>query len=376
VPEAAQGTELPQLPPQPASHGPLDSLRYAVTVLRGIYLRRTRIARLRRTNVEAQTRLDDVLRELGRAARTEKLQLAGLAEEMQATDAAQERKARAEAERAEYQRVRDAEQQKLEQFASEKLREIADCKAELTAREAERKGKLSERRALTDQLARFDAQLKSIGRQVQSKQAELIKKVTTVDAPTEPTGDEAASGAVVSAAIGDSARLRLETEIETLQQSATALDEPREAAQDKLRQLEAPIAELLLSIDTLRERGETLRRELETAQRESAAEQRTLEAEADKRANEIHSASREISQRLSTLGTLVNLKRVDSPLFAPLYQQVDGLKLEMAQRDTQIQGLSAEAEAYDRSALHKGLVAAALLAAGLVALLVVLAVAL
>ncbi len=55
-----------------------------------------------------------------------------------------------------------------------------------------------------------------------------------------------------------------------------------------------------------------------------------------------------------TLGTLVNLNRIEDPQFSELYTRIDRLRGAITARTTEIEKLAAEREAYDRGTLVRG----------------------
>jgi len=79
-----------------------------------------------------------------------------------------------------------------------------------------------------------------------------------------------------------------------------------------------------------------------------------LDAEHKRKAREIGLAEAEITRRLVTLGTLVNLNRIEDPTFAELYQRIDRLRGAITARTTEIEKLTAERDAYDRGMLVRG----------------------
>ncbi|HLL25911.1 MAG TPA: hypothetical protein VK427_27425, partial [Kofleriaceae bacterium] len=80
-----------------------------------------------------------------------------------------------------------------------------------------------------------------------------------------------------------------------------------------------------------------------------------LEAEQKRKSREIALAEAEIARRLVTLGTLVNLNRIEDPQFAELYARIDRLRSAITARTTEIEKLTAEREAFDRGTLVRGI---------------------
>nr|MBA3538266.1 hypothetical protein [Deltaproteobacteria bacterium] len=80
-----------------------------------------------------------------------------------------------------------------------------------------------------------------------------------------------------------------------------------------------------------------------------------LDAEQKRKTREIGLAEGEITRRLVTLGTLVNLNRIEDAQFSELYQRIDRLRGAITSRTMEIEKLTAEREAYDRGTLVRGL---------------------
>ena len=55
-----------------------------------------------------------------------------------------------------------------------------------------------------------------------------------------------------------------------------------------------------------------------------------------------------------TLGTLVNLHRIERIEFDDMYARIDGLRAAIGARSTEIDRLTAEREAYDKASLVRG----------------------
>src|SRR5262249_18774565 len=122
---------------------------------------------------------------------------------------------------------------------------------------------------------------------------------------------------------------------------------------------------------------EQLRHDRERAAREhertlADVEERQQQAEAAR-----HEVEQEFSQLFVSMGTLLNLNRIEGRQFAPLYGRIDELKSSLSGREAAIVRLDAERRAYDRAAVQKGLlvlgVAAGLLVLVVIVLLVLLA---
>ena len=73
-----------------------------------------------------------------------------------------------------------------------------------------------------------------------------------------------------------------------------------------------------------------------------------------------------------TLGTLVNLNRIEDPSFGELYERIDRLRGAITARTTEIEKLNAEREAFDRGTLVRGVATIGGALVALIALIVVL----
>jgi len=97
-----------------------------------------------------------------------------------------------------------------------------------------------------------------------------------------------------------------------------------------------------------------------------------LDAEQKRKGREVALAESEIARRLVTLGTLVNLNRIDDAQFAELYARIDRLRGAITARTTEIEKLTAEREAYDRGTLIRGVVTIGGAIVAFIALIVIL----
>ena len=119
--------------------------------------------------------------------------------------------------------------------------------------------------------------------------------------------------------------------------------------------LERPISEATARLDAAQ--GRARRRQAQPQRRPRGPHAPARRA---RRRAEAQDAARsgwpraEIQRRLVTLGTLVNLNRIEDPQFAELYTRIDRLRGAITARTTEIEKLTAEREAYDRGTLVRG----------------------
>jgi hypothetical protein len=114
------------------------------------------------------------------------------------------------------------------------------------------------------------------------------------------------------------------------------------------------------------------KRELANAREGHRQRLAELEAESAGKFRELQSAENEIGRRLVTLGTILNLNRIEHPELGSTYARGDSLRGQIHLRQTEIERLGAERDAYDRaSALRGGLILALASLALLSAILVI-----
>src|SRR6185503_621328 len=135
---------------------------------------------------------------------------------------------------------------------------------------------------------------------------------------------------------------------------AAALEPERQDIDRKLASMERPISEATARLDAAKAELDAAKRSLADAREGHTHRLAELDAEQKRKAREIAQAEAEIARRLVTLGTLVNLNRIEDPRFEELYQRIDRLRGAITARTTEIERLTAEREAYDRGTLVRG----------------------
>jgi len=152
---------------------------------------------------------------------------------------------------------------------------------------------------------------------------------------------------------------------------AAVLEPERQDLDRRLATLERPISEATAKLDAAKAELDAAKRSLNDAREGHTHRLAELDAEQKRKAREVALAESEISRRLVTLGTLVNLNRIEDPSFVELYERIDRLRGAITARTTEIEKLTAEREAYDRGTLVRGLVTIGGAFVALIALIVI-----
>jgi len=179
---------------------------------------------------------------------------------------------------------------------------------------------------------RLDAHLKSLARQAQSKEAAATRA-------TDPTQQGMLRG-----------------EVSAVHAQVAALEPELQKFAQKAAELDGPIAELEAQVTAARERASTLRRDLGEASRVHQGAIAEIAGQIEAESKRITASERELSLKFVTLGTLLNLNRVQNPSFEPLYREFDELKHSSGERDAEIARLELEIKSYDRRQFQKGVI--------------------
>jgi chromosome segregation ATPase len=301
VPPAA----LPQTPvlpspllpmPRVPDRGWIEAVKYVLAFLRARWQRRRAIHALADEIKDSVRAMDEILVILGKEARAAKLSSRSFAEENQAIDAAEAGRATA----------------------------------------VKALGALSEKKA--DEAARFE-----------ENQRDLAAKVAQNDELVQ-----AAERALVACEQTRRALLARRKELQARREAPGAAGPELARTERELADADRAGADAKTEAGEARVTYETSRRMLEDAReghRHRAAE---IEAERGRASRELLLAEQDIQRRLATLGTLVNLHRVDGPQFSPNYTKIDALRAGIGAREQAIDRLTAESDAYDRASLLRG----------------------
>jgi len=325
----------PQVSPVPEIPEPglVNSARYTIRFAKARWQRRGAIKTLG-TDIKKDTdALDQVLGALGAAARTAKIDGRVFSGENAAINSAEDRAAQMTREH------NDVDGRKAEENSK-----FVDV-------ERERNTKLGEAERMVDEVQKELAQLEATRRGLRDKRKELERRQKAYLKAAEDN-DRQAGGAE----LGDS-RQDLRREAEQHRKEAAALEPERQDIDRRLAGLERPIGEATAKLDAAKAELDAAKRSLADAREGHTHRLAELDAEQKRKAREIAQAEAEIARRLVTLGTLVNLNRIEDPQFAELYLRIDRLRGAITARTTEIEKLTAEREAYDRGNLARGLAA-------------------
>ncbi|HEY1555602.1 MAG TPA: hypothetical protein VGF94_12280 [Kofleriaceae bacterium] len=332
---------VPEIP----EPGLVSAARYTYIFWRARWQRRGAIKQLAVEIKQDTEALDQVLGSLGRAARGAHVVGRVFSAENQAIDMAEERINGLRKE------LGDVEGRKAEEASK-----FVDV-------ERERNEKLGEAERLVDEAQRELAHLEGQRRGLRDKRKELERRQRAHLKAAEDQDRQAGSQQM-----GDQ-RQELRRAAEDHRREAAALEPERQDHDRKLAGLERPINEAAAKLDAAKAELDAAKRSLNDAREGHTHRNAELDAEQKRKQREIGLGESEIQRRLVTLGTLVNLNRIDpasqappgsvhlgDPSFAELYERIDRLRGAITARTTEIEKLTAEREAYDRGTLVRGVV--------------------
>jgi hypothetical protein len=350
---------LPPMPAAPSSSSVVAAIRYLPPVARAVWARRRAQKTIGELLIGDQRLLDRALRDLGCAAREAELDLPLIADEMKKVHAQEERRAQAQAAIADAQARLEAEHERWNGDESARREAIARGEEALKKTEEELKATNEKRRAHETERARVDGQIRAAEKRAAQETAKAEKAEQT---PPEKGGGAAAAASARSAA-------------EAARKEATALIPARDDARGKAEALDAPLAALAKRVTDEKTENHEQRKQLGEA---TLAHKKSVGAiEGDRHRADVDraGAEREISQRFVSVGTLLNLNRVESEPFLPIYARIDELKNDVNAREAALARLETERNSYDRAVVQKGLLAFGV-AVGVLALVVVILVVL
>jgi hypothetical protein len=352
------GDDRPFIPPtvmpvpEVPDHGLVNAARYAVAFARARWQRR-RAVKLLRAEIDSDTAaLDGVLLTLGREARAAGVTNRVLADENAAITAAEQRRDAIAGQGTEVLGRKADENTKFEDIerqrqatVSDAERVVADAQRDVTTYEAQR-------RSLRDKRKDLERRQKAYLQAAEARES---------DAERSPMGD---------------ARAELRRAAEGHRREAASLDPDRQDLERKLAAVERPLSSAQAKLEAAKAELDAAKRALADAREGHRHRLAELDAEHGRKLREHELAEAEIVRRMVTLGTLINLHRVDRPEFAELYQRVDRLRAAINARTTEIDRLTAERSAYDRPSLIRGCAVLGGVVVGLVAIIaIILAVA-
>ena len=334
------------LVPEP---GLLKAAKYAYVFARARWQRRGAIRLLGQEIKQDTEALDQVLGALGLAARTARVEGRVFSVENSAISEAQERIRQLEKEGAEVEGRKVEERSKFVDIERERNAKLTEAERLVGEAQSELSNLEAQRRSLRDKRKELERRLKA-----------YLKAADDHDrqASIAPLGDQ---------------RQELRRVAESHRAEAAGLEPDKQEIDRSLGGIERPIHEVGARLDAGKAELDAARRSLNDAREGHTHRLAELDAEQKRKAREIGLAEGEISRRLVTLGTLVNLNRIEDPQFAELYMRIDRLRSAITSRTTEQERLNAEREAYDRGTLVRGVATVGGAILILIALIVIVA---
>jgi hypothetical protein len=328
--------------------GLVNAARYAYQFALARWQRRGAIKTLGVEIKQDTEALDQVLGLLGRAARGARVEGRVFSAENAAITAAEQRVSSLQRESGEVEGRKAEENSKFVDVERERNEKLVE--AERMVEEAQR------------ELQHLEAQRRSLRdrrKELERRQKAYLKNADDNDrqAGAAPLGDQ---------------RQELRRTAEGHRREAAALEPSKQELDRQITALERPISEATARLDAAKAELDAAKRSLNDVREGHTHRLAELDAEQKRKAREVALAEAEIQRRLVTLGTLVNLNRIDDAQFAELYQRIDRIRGAITARTTEIEKLTAEREAYDRGTLVRGVATIGGAFVALIALIVIL----
>jgi len=340
----------PKVSPVPAIPEPnlINAAKYAYKFGIARWQRRGAIKQLGLEIKQDTEALDQVLGALGRAARGARIEGRVFSAENAAITAAEDRVANLNRESTDVDGRKLDENSKFVDVERERNEKLVDAERMVDEVQKELQHLEAQRRSLRDKR-----------KELERRQKAFLKNADDHDrqAGAAPLGDQ---------------RQELRRAAEGHRKEAAALEPEKQDIDRRLASLERPISEATARLDAAKAELDAAKRSLNDAREGHTHRLAELDAEQKRKAREVALAEAEIQRRLVTLGTLVNLNRIDDPQFAELYQRIDRLRGAITARTTEIEKLTAEREAYDRGTLVRGIATIGGALVALIALIVIL----
>ncbi|MBT8496247.1 MAG: hypothetical protein KJO07_24595, partial [Deltaproteobacteria bacterium] len=316
--------------PEVPESGLWPAARYALSFVRARWQRRKAIKKLRGHIGEDTGRLDAVLGRLGAEARAVDVRTPALAAENEAIDSAERRRTKLDHDCAELGNRRAEENSRFAEIETERQAKVTEAESILEKAQNELGSLEAQRRSLRDKRKAADKKQKSYVKAADDREGEADKR---------QLGSE---------------QEQLRASARTLRQDAADLDPERQDIERRLSALEKPISKVTAKVETLKAELESVRRSLNDAKEGHRLRLAEIEAEQGRKTRELAQAESEIQRRLITLGTLVNLNRIERPEFDDAYDQIDRLRGAIGGRSNEIDRLAAERDAYDKGSIIRG----------------------
>jgi hypothetical protein len=354
------GLALPPMPAPPAAADMLGAVMYLLPLGRAVWARQRAQKVVREQLYGDQRLLDVALGDLGRVAREEQVDVPPIRDELHRVMEQEARRTQSDNESA---RVDMSVSNERERFAADEHERKATIAA-LESRARELEGNLRDQRAARATHAAEQARIEGKIRAAEKRaaQAEARARKADVTPPEKGGGPNTAANA--------------RREAEAARRESAGFVPDRDAARDRVEELEQPIVDLTRQLDESRDSLKGQRLALAEAQ---TAHQRTVAAmgEEKRQAEDARNAAeRELSQRFVSVGTILNLHRVEGPRFTSLYQRLDQLKAAVTGREATLVRLQRERRAYDRGAVQRGALILGAALGGLILVTVILIVVL
>lgn len=335
---------VPEIP----EPGLLPAAKYAVGFGRARWQRRKAIKVLG-AEVKLDTEaLDQVLGALGATARTVHVEGRVFNSENAAINTAEQRRADLQ-----------GEQQGLDGRTAEESAKFTDI-------ETERTTKLNEAERVLNDAKRDNESLEAQRRGVRDKRKEVERRQKAYLKAAEDRDNESAT-----TGMGEQ-RSQLRRAAEGHRREAAELEPERQDLDRRIGAIEKPLTESQARLDAAKAEYDAAKRSLHDAREGYGHRLAELDAEKKRKLRDISACDNEIARRLVTLGTLVNLNRVEDPAFHELYARVDRIRGAITARTTEVEKLTAERSAYHRESLIRGAVVIAGAIVAFIALMVLL----
>ena len=333
--------------PEVPDGGLVASVKYLIHFARGQWQRRNAIRTLKELIASDTAALDGILGALGRQVRELGLDNRVLAAENGAIDDAEARKQRADQDFGELQNRQAEENNRFAEIAEDREEKAREAEGSLEEAKSELGGLEAQRRGLRDKRKEIERRQKGLVKNAEEREAEAEKAASTDQSST------------------------LRRAAEELRRDAAGLDPERQDIDRRLAALDRPLSKATAKVEALKAELESARRSLNDAREGHRHRLSEIEAEKGRKSRELAQADAEIQRRLVTLGTLVNLNRIERPEFLDIYARIDVLRNAIGSRTNEIDRFTVEREAYDRPTLTRG---ALTLAGAILALCLVIAI--
>ena len=311
--------------------GLVNAAAYLLRFSRARWQRRGAIRQLSTEISSDTTALDAVLGALGKAARAPRIQHKALEVEHAAIDAAEARRGGAHAGSQELAGRRAEEDRRFGELERERGGKVSEAERELAEAHKRKDHVDGQRRSLRDKRKDVDRRQHAYYKAADDREAE---------AGALPIGE---------------GRNELRRAAEGHRREAQEMEAEKREHDVKLAALEQPERDAQAAVDAAEGVLDVAKQALSDVRAGHASRLTELDDEQKRKTRDLEDAAGEVARRLVTLGTLVNLNRVDGPQFAELYARIDRIRVAIGARTTEIDRLTSERAAYDRPTLVRGI---------------------